>query len=126
MANTYEWDIQSMACYPTYQSQINVVFTVNTLITATSDTDPPARSLVGISTAVTHNPDDPFVPYEELTPDVVIGWVKAALGDEEIAGIQANLDAQILNILNPPVVNRPLPWQANNANIALQPSQNGI
>ena len=39
MANTYEWDIQSMACYPTYQSQSNVVFTVNTLITATSDTE---------------------------------------------------------------------------------------
>jgi hypothetical protein len=112
MANTYQWDIQSMACYPTYQSQTNVVFTVNTLITATSDTDPPARSLVGISTAVTHNPDDPFVAYEELTPDVVIAWVKAAIGDDGVANIQANLDAQIQNILTPPVVNPPLPWVA--------------
>ena len=37
----------------------------------------------------------PFIPYAELTEEVVIGWAKDALGTEQVAAIEASLQAQI-------------------------------
>lgn len=39
-------------------------------------------------------PDDDLIPYDQLTEEVVVGWVKAALGDE-LASIEASLAGQI-------------------------------
>jgi len=49
-----------------------------------------------------------FTPYDEVTKEMVEGWLTAGLDTE---AIEANLDAQIENFLNPPVVAYALPWQ---------------
>jgi hypothetical protein len=49
-----------------------------------------------------------FTPYDEVTKEMVEGWLTAGLDCE---AIEANLDAQIENFLNPPVVAYALPWQ---------------
>ncbi len=49
-----------------------------------------------------------FTPYDEVTKEMVEGWLEAGLDTE---AIEANLDAQIENFLNPPLVAFPLPWQ---------------
>jgi hypothetical protein len=51
-----------------------------------------------------------FIPYDEVTKEMVEGWLESELDTEEI---EANLDAQIENFLNPPVVAYPLPWNNN-------------
>ena len=48
-----------------------------------------------------------FTPYDEVTKEMVEGWIEAGLDTE---AIEANLDAQIENFLNPPIVAYPLPW----------------
>ena len=48
-----------------------------------------------------------FTPYDEVTKEMVEGWLDASLDCE---AIEANLDAQIQNFLNPPIVAYPLPW----------------
>jgi hypothetical protein len=48
-----------------------------------------------------------FTPYDEVTQAMVEGWLTAGLDSE---AIEANLDAQIENFLNPPIVAYPLPW----------------
>jgi hypothetical protein len=48
-----------------------------------------------------------FTPYDEVTKEMVEGWLTAGLDSE---AIEANLDAQIQNFLNPPIVAYPLPW----------------
>ena len=48
-----------------------------------------------------------FTPYEEVTKEMVEGWLTDALDTE---AIEANLDAQIQNFLNPPIVAYALPW----------------
>ncbi len=48
-----------------------------------------------------------FTPYDEVTKEMVKGWLESSLDCE---AIEANLDAQIQNFLNPPVVVYPLPW----------------
>ena len=50
-----------------------------------------------------------FTPYNEVTQEMVEGWLEAGLDCE---AIEANLDAQIENFLNPPIVAYPLPWQS--------------
>jgi hypothetical protein len=50
-----------------------------------------------------------FTPYDEVTKEMVEGWLTAGLDSE---AIEANLDAQIQNFLNPPIVNYGLPWQS--------------
>jgi hypothetical protein len=50
-----------------------------------------------------------FTPYDEVTKEMVESWLEAGLDSE---AIEANLDAQIENFLNPPIVAYPLPWQS--------------
>jgi hypothetical protein len=48
-----------------------------------------------------------FIPYDEVTKEMVESWLEKGLDCE---AIEANLDAQIENFLNPPIVAYPLPW----------------
>ena len=48
-----------------------------------------------------------FIPYDEVTKEMVEGWLTAGLDCE---AIETNLDAQIERFLNPPIVAYPLPW----------------
>ena len=49
-----------------------------------------------------------FTPYDQLTPEQVIGWIPA----NQIASAQACVQGQIDSMINPPVSpqNTPLPW----------------
>jgi kynureninase len=48
-----------------------------------------------------------FTPYDEVTKEMVESWLTALLDCE---AIEANLDIQIQNFLNPPIVAYALPW----------------
>jgi hypothetical protein len=48
-----------------------------------------------------------FIPYEDLTYDIVCGWLDASL---DVEALDLNLDAQIENQVNPPIVVLPLPF----------------
>jgi hypothetical protein len=49
-----------------------------------------------------------FVPYEDLTYEIVCGWLDASI---DVVALDLNLDAQIENQVNPPLVVLPLPWE---------------
>jgi len=54
---------------------------------------------------------DNLIPFADLTEDVVVGWVKEALGgDEKVAEIQAALQAQ-LDEKHAPTKAAGVPWQ---------------
>jgi hypothetical protein len=48
-----------------------------------------------------------FIPYEDLTYDIVCSWLDASL---DVEALDLNLDAQIENQVNPPIVILPLPF----------------
>jgi hypothetical protein len=54
----------------------------------------------------------PFIPYDQLTEAIVIGWIQTDLGVDGVANIEACIQGQIDSQINPPVVpmNTPLPW----------------
>ena len=48
-----------------------------------------------------------FIPYEDLTYDIVCGWLNSTINVE---ALDLNLDAQIENQVNPPIITLPLPF----------------
>jgi hypothetical protein len=107
MAVTNTWVIEQMDCYPTYESQTDVVFTVHWRINATDGT---YASTVYSAQAVSYTGGSAFTPYADLTQEQVVGWVEAALGPEQVAVYYNFLATNIANQANPPVVAPPLPW----------------
>ena len=49
-----------------------------------------------------------FTPYADLTQDQVLGWCWSNGVDK--AATETNIDQQIANQVNPPVIQPPLPW----------------
>jgi hypothetical protein len=95
------WDVEQMDCYPTYESEIDVVFTVHWRCTATKDQyTATSYGTVGC----TYTQGSPFTPYSQLTETQVLGWVWETVNKNETeAALTANIAAQI----NPPVVSPP-------------------
>jgi hypothetical protein len=48
-----------------------------------------------------------FIPYEQLTYEIVCGWLNALI---DVEALDLKLDAQIDSQVNPPIVILPLPW----------------
>ena len=53
--------------------------------------------------------EDDAIPYAQLTPEIVTGWVKEKFGDEKVAEIEAALAAQIEQ-QRTPTSGTGLPW----------------
>jgi len=48
-----------------------------------------------------------FIPYQNLTYEIVCEWLNSSL---DVESLDASLDVQIENMINPPIVTLPLPW----------------
>lgn len=107
MAITNTWTISQLDAYPQYEGKVDVVFTAHWRLTGT---DGEYTGSVYGSIGLTLDPDAPFTPYASLTQDQVIGWVKDAMGEEQVASYEANVAQQIADQINPPVVTPVLPW----------------
>jgi hypothetical protein len=107
MTVTNTWAVVQMDAYPEEDGETDVVFNVHWTLTGTDGTY--TGSVYGTQ-GVTTDPEAPFVPYADLTQEQVIGWVQAAMGEEQVASYEANVAQQIENQINPPVVTPPLPW----------------
>jgi hypothetical protein len=105
IANT--WAVQQMDAYPEYNGETDVVFTVHWTLNGTDGT-----RTAGVYGAVrlTLEEGATFTPYADLTEAQVIGWVQAALGEEQVTSYEATVAQQIADQINPPVVTPQLPW----------------
>jgi hypothetical protein len=107
MATTITWIVQQMDCYPTADGETDVVFTVHWRC---NGVDGEYAGTAYGTQSVTYEAGTPFTPYADLTQDQVIGWVQDAMGPEQVASIEANVETQVQDAMNPPVVAPPLPW----------------
>jgi hypothetical protein len=98
------WDVEQMDCYPTYESETDVVFTVHWRCTATKDQY--IASSYG-TVGCTYEAGAPFTPYAQLTEQQVLGWVWETVNKD---ATEAALAQNIADQINPPVVSPPLPW----------------
>jgi hypothetical protein len=87
------WDIANL------ERHINdgVVFTVHYTVTRFEDGEQAgAYGSIGLKA-----PESDFIPYSNLTKEIVVGWVKDHFGEEKVAEIEAALANQIQQKLHP-------------------------
>lgn len=113
MANTYTWTATQLIGYPQYDGHTDAITTV--FYTVVADDGSGHTASISSIQQTPIDPAAPYIPYNNLTNDIVIGWVQNNLGENGVASITANLDAQIEAQINPPVVPQsfPLPWAAS-------------
>ena len=51
-----------------------------------------------------------FIAYSDLTEEMILDWVKSALGEKRVNGMQDDVDKQILNAKNKLERKTGLPW----------------
>jgi len=90
------------------------VYTVHYTVNALSDTVDPNSESGGFYSAGAYGSvgldGDVTIPFENLTEEVVVGWVKEAIGGEEkVAEIEAALQNQI-DVKITPVSAAGVPW----------------
>lgn len=107
---TFNWQIASMSAYPEAQGQVDVVFSVNWLCSASTIDGYSAIS--NGSVPVTYTAGSPYTPYDQLTQEQVWGWINPSIDRPEI---EANLQKMIDEQKAPAVVTPPLPWNEQGA-----------
>jgi hypothetical protein len=109
---TYTWTINTM--YTLQQPDPGYVVTA--LWTLTGVDGQTTASIDG-QTSFDSQQSTLFIPYDQLTPEIVIEWVQANLGEQGVANAQACVQGQIDSMVNPPASpqNTPLPWAAPQA-----------
>jgi hypothetical protein len=102
MAITYQWSVANMD----RTLSNGYVGTVHYTISADDGTY--ASSAYG-SLGLEAPEEDDAIPYAQLTPEIVTGWVKEKFGDEKVAEIEAALAEQISQ-QRTPTTGTGLPW----------------
>ena len=122
MTNIYKWFVTNLDCYPEKDSQQNVVFKIYYYVEAFSDQTYAVTQADGEQTSayyqsttcgeanVIYVASSSFTPFNQLTQDQVIGWIKESLGQSGVDAIIAKLDAEINAKINPSIANPALPW----------------
>jgi len=55
----------------------------------------------------------PFIPYDQLTNEIVVGWIQQDLGVNGVNSIEACIQGQIDSQINPPVTPEVTPLPPN-------------
>jgi len=105
MANTYTWDCKTVDTYPTHDSHSDVVYNVHWSVS--KEDGEYVASTYGTQTIDTSDLSN-FKPFAEVTSAMVKGWVIDAMGEDEVANLEAGLDAQIEKQKNPTSVTKTL------------------
>ena len=107
---TYTWNVTALYT-ETVAGEQNYVVIANYEVIGVD-----GQYTAGLSNIARFNTESmsPFIPYEDLTNEIVIGWIQTDLGVDGVSNLEACIQGQIDSQINPPVVpqNTPLPWAA--------------
>lgn len=108
--NTYAWSFPSLETYNNEGGQANVVFVVNWCLTATDPTQAYSTRRCGAQQIAPYVSGSQFIPFQDLTPTIVEGWMVDALTSSTYNALTASLDAALDDLINPPTRVLPPPW----------------
>ena len=103
----YIWGIAEIKAYPTVGDKIDVICNVIWKLVASQGI---YNSQIQGSVDIPTDYLETFTPYDQLTEQQVLGWVKDVMGPEQVAQYEAGALADLERLVNPPVINLPLPW----------------
>ena len=95
---TYDWNCKTVDVHPQEDEQTDVVYNVHWIVTGTNgdySSNAIGTQVVPLSEGST------FIPFEDLTNEIVVDWTKEAMGEETVARIETNIASQIEALINP-------------------------
>jgi hypothetical protein len=102
---SFNWVISQMQCFPSYEGEKDFVVYVHWRRNATFEEY--VADVYGCQT-YSQKEGDTYIPYSDLTFDIVCGWLESSL---DVPALDINLAKQIEDLVNPPVITLPLPWE---------------
>ena len=100
---TFNWNIEYVNCLQTNPTYPDIITFIKWEYTITDEND----------NSITHNKwtsvefdENNFTPYSDLTQSDVIGWLEDI---EDMVQLQSDLNEDLDNSLNPPIIKRILP-----------------
>jgi hypothetical protein len=110
MPITYTWTPTALIGYPVFDGETDVVTRASYTVLADDGEGHTADYSNFAYTPL--DPSVPFIPYADLTPEIIIGWVQYSLKPEGVASIEGSLAIQIERQVTPPPEPQvlPLPW----------------
>lgn len=105
----YKWYINRMDCIPKEGEMTDIVSAIywSRLAEQYFDGELIQVSINGIMLCSSPSETD-FTAYADLTFEQICQWLDSGLNVSEI---DSNLDSKIDNIINPPIINLPLPFE---------------
>lgn len=110
---TYAWNFNPLTCHPNKDGYEDVVLTVHWQLTATSGSAPNvvySAQSIGTHSLVFNPNSDTFIPFNELTKEIVQSWVITSMGEETVNQLMASLQEQIEDQITPKIVHLSPPW----------------
>ena len=102
------WNIYQLDCIPQDETLTDFVVTAHwARVAKVLNNEKQYTASVYGDESFSKNDVTDFIPYEELTYDIVCGWLDVSI---DVEALDLNLDGQIENIINPPIVTLPLPF----------------
>ena len=98
MANTYNWKINALDAKILDNVLDNVIYTIHWSFIGQDDSEKPVSASSIGTLGVQYTEENPFIPYEDLTKEDVVGWLEAGL---DVDGMKESLDKQIELKKNP-------------------------
>lgn len=106
MEVTYDWNCKTVDVHPQEEGQTDVVYNVHWNVTGVEG----EYSVTNIGTQIVPlSEGSTFIPFEDLTNEIVVEWTKEAMGEEQVASIEADIAGQIEALINPTSVTLIIP-----------------
>ena len=102
---TYDWNCRTVEARPLEEGKTDVIYNVHWIVKGVSDKidsegNPYSATDIGTQ-IVTWNPEGTFIPFEDLTNEIVTNWTKSAMGQEELDYIEENIESEINSMIKP-------------------------
>jgi len=102
---TYNWNCRTVDVHPQEDGEENVVYNVHWILTGVSeelDINEEPYSATNIGTQLVKvDPDKEFIPFDELTNDIVVEWTKEAMGENVVEAVEQSVSEQISELETP-------------------------
>ena len=107
MEINYTWNFNPLEAYPTSSGETDVVFLVHWQLQAVTGSY--QTQAVGYE-RLNYESGSSFIPFSELTKEVVQTWIETAIGEDNIARIKLSLEQNIVEQITPSVIIQQAPW----------------
>jgi hypothetical protein len=96
----YEWNCKTVDVYPQSGDYTDVVYNVHYYVLGEDSETAYQSDIIGTQILNVSDVKD-FIPFDKLTNEDAVAWCKAAMGEEQVAQIEATIAAAIEDQVNP-------------------------